>query len=375
MVQERMGAGPEAGMAGPVEEPITFEELQLAVRNHSMPLEALSHDVTPIGMHYLLTHFDIPLVDVASWRLAVEGLVARPLSLSLEELRRREAVTLTMTFECAGNGRGRLSPRPRSQPWLGEAVGTGEWSGIPLRALLEEAEPAGEAIEVVFTGVDHGVEGGVEQDYQRSLSLEDAMLDDVLLAYELNGLPIPPQHGFPLRLVVPGWYGMANVKWLRGITVSDQPFTGFMQAQAYRFRQDPDDSGTPVTRMLPRALMRPPGMPEFLSRSRIVRMEPFILDGRAWSGWGPIESVEVSADGRATWQPAEVESPRSPAVWQRWTYEWKPTAPGLYELSCRARDSAGNVQPLEQSWNVGGYANNSVQRISVRVLGPGETAS
>jgi sulfane dehydrogenase subunit SoxC len=375
MVRERMGGGPEGGMAETAFEPITFEELQLAVRNHSMPLEALSHDVTPVGMHYLLTHFDIPLVDAASWRLFVEGLVARPLALSLEELRRRKTVTLPVTFECAGNGRGRLSPRPRSQPWLGEAVGTGEWTGIPLRALLEEAEPTEEAIEVVFTGVDHGVEGGVEQDYQRSLSLDDAVREDVLLAYELNGLPLPPQHGFPLRLLVPGWYGMTNVKWLRGITVSDRPFTGFMQAQAYRFRQAPDESGTPVTRMLPRALMRPPGMPEFLSRSRIVQMEPCILEGRAWSGWGPIESVEVSADGGATWQPAKVESQRSPAVWQRWTYEWQPTASGLCELSCRARDSAGNLQPLEQSWNVGGYANNSVQRINVRVLGPGETAS
>ena len=136
-------------------------------------------------------------------------------------------------MECAGNGRALLAPRPISQPWLTEAVGTAEWTGIPLRALLDEAGIDDGAVEVVFTGLDRGVEGGVEQLYERSLTLADAQHEDVLLAYACNGVPLPPQHGFPLRLVVPGWYGMTSVKWLQRITVVDEPFTGYQMVTGY----------------------------------------------------------------------------------------------------------------------------------------------
>src|SRR5207302_7765693 len=178
----------------------------------------------------------------------------------------RPARTVTVTMECAGNGRALLAPRPLSQPWLREAVGTAQWTGISLRALLEEAWPLEGAQEVVFTGLDHGVEGGVEQDYERSLRVADALDEDVLLAYAVNGHPLPPQHGFPLRLVVPGWYGMTNVKWLRRITVVTEPFRGYQHERGYRFRDDPEEVGIPVTRMMPRALMIPPGIPDFMTR-------------------------------------------------------------------------------------------------------------
>src|SRR5712692_10768638 len=187
---------------------ITLDELQLAVRNHSMPLEALHHPITPLGMHYLLTHFDIPSVEASSWDLRLGGLVRKPLRLSLDELKARPSTTLAVTLECAGNGRARLSPRPLSQPWLGEAVGTAEWTGTALGPLLKEAGLRSGAAEVVFTGLDRGVQRGVDQYYERSLQLADALRDEVLLAYAINGQPLPPQHGFPLRLIVPGWYGM-----------------------------------------------------------------------------------------------------------------------------------------------------------------------
>src|SRR4051794_40812865 len=173
---------------------ISPEELALAARNHGMPLEALAYDVTPVGMHYLLTHYDVPRVDAATWRLEVDGAVERPLSLSLDELRARDAVTSEVTFECAGNGRALLDPRPISQPWLLEAVGTGSWTGMPLAALLAEAGVADGAVEVLFTGLDPGVEGEGEQTYQRSLPLTDPPRDDGLLAWELNRAPLPPQH-------------------------------------------------------------------------------------------------------------------------------------------------------------------------------------
>jgi DMSO/TMAO reductase YedYZ molybdopterin-dependent catalytic subunit len=346
---------------------ITPEELRLAARNHGMPLEALAYDVTPVGMHYVLVHYDIPRADAATWRLDVDGAVANPVSLSLDDLRQRANVTQEITFECAGNGRALLDPRPLSQPWLHEAVGTGSWTGTPLAPLLAEAGVAEEAVEVVFTGLDRGVEGEIEQTYQRSLPLAEAMGDEVLLAWGMNGGSLPPQHGYPLRLVVPGWYGMTNVKWLTRITVVDEPFTGYQNARGYRFRQDADEEGAPVTRMVVRALMVPPGIPDFATRRRFAKLEPHTLEGRAWSGADGIDSVEVSADGGATWEPAELGPASGPRAWRHWTFEWRPEAPGEYELCCRATDSDGNRQPTETPWNLGGYANNSVQRVPVTV--------
>ena len=346
---------------------ISHEELQLAARNHGMPLEALRWDVTPIGLHYLLTHYDIPSVDERAWRLSVAGLVGSAQSFSLDDLRALPGHEVVSTMECAGNGRARLTPRPVSQPWLQEAVGTGRWRGVRLRDVLERAAPADGAVEVLFTGLDRGVEGGEHQAYQRSLPLAVAQDGDVLLAYELNGAPLPPQHGFPLRLLVPGWYGMTNVKWLAAITLVDAPFGGYQQTQGYRFRITEDDEGVPIRLMLPRALMLPPGVPEFMTRARTLEAGTHALEGRAWSGHAAIDAVEVSVDGGAKWAAAALEPERLGRwAWRHWTYRWA-AAPGEYELACRARDAAGNVQPLAPEWNVGGYANNAVQRVPVTV--------
>ena len=187
---------------------ITLDELRLAARNHAMPLEALRWPVTPVGLHYLLIHYDVPLVDPVAWTLTLGGSVERPATLTLDGLRALPAVDLVSTMECAGNGRALFDPRPLSQPWLTEAVGTARWRGVELASLLDEAAPSGSAVEVVFGALDRGVEGGVEQRYERSLTLAEARESGAVLAYEMNGAPLPPQHGFPLRLVVPGWYGI-----------------------------------------------------------------------------------------------------------------------------------------------------------------------
>ena len=346
---------------------ITPEELQLAVRNHSMPLEALRYAITPVGLHYLLIHFDIRMVDVARYELTVGGHVRTPQRFTLDQLAARHSTTLAVTLECAGNGRARLSPRPMSQPWLAEAVGTAEWTGTPLAPILEEAGVLDGAHDVVFTGLDRGVQGGVDQYYERSLSLTDAMRDEVLLAYAINGRPLPPQHGFPLRLIVPGWYGMTHVKWLRSITVLDRLFAGYQQARAYHERATADDSGVPVTRMLPRALMVPPGVPDFMSRTRFVEPAMHTIEGRAWSGRAPISGVDFSADGGASWTEVALDAPVSPFAWNGWIHRWGPTAAGEYELCVRATDAAGNVQPMDQSWNLEGVENNAVQRVHVVV--------
>jgi DMSO/TMAO reductase YedYZ molybdopterin-dependent catalytic subunit len=344
-------------------EGISLEELQLAARNHGMPLEALRFPVTPVGLHYLLIHYDVPLVEPEAWRLSVRG--ERELVLGLDELRARPATELTVTMECAGNGRARLEPRPVSQPWLLEAVGTARWGGTPLRPLLEEAGTGG-AVEVLFTGIDRGVEGGEEQAFQRALTLEDALRDEVLLAYEMNGAPLPPQHGFPLRLVVPGWYGMTNVKWLERIELLDAPFAGYQNVMGYRLRQTEDDEGEPLSRMQPRSLLVPPGVPEFLTRDRTVQAGEVLLEGRAWSGGAPVEAVEVSADGGSTWAAAELEPEGERWAWRGWTFRWD-AGPGEHVLCSRARDRAGNEQPVEPPWNLGGYANNAVQTVRVTV--------
>jgi DMSO/TMAO reductase YedYZ molybdopterin-dependent catalytic subunit len=348
---------------------ISLEELQLAARNHGMPLEALRYDLTPVGLHYLLIHYDIPSVDADSWTLSVDGHVANPLQLTLDDLRARPAVELTATMECAGNGRARLTPHVASQPWLNEAVGTASWRGVALSTLLEDVSPLDGAAEVVFTGLDRGVEKDVEQQFQRSLPLDEALAGESVLAYDMNGAPLPPQHGFPLRLVVPGWYGMTNVKWLASIKVLDRPFEGFQQASAYRFRVDEDDEGRPLTRMAPRALMIPPGIPEFFSRARTVQLGDVQLEGRAWSGHAPIAAVDVSDDAGETWTEAELGEDEGRWAWRSWRCVWRPQATGEHVICCRARDEAGNVQPVDAQWNVGGYSNNSVQRVPVTVTG------
>ena len=347
-------------------EGISREELQLAARNHGMPLEALRYDLTPPGLHYLLIHYDIPDLDPASWRLEITGAVERPIALDLDAIRQRDAVSAEVTLECAGNGRALLEPRPLSQPWLLEAVGNARWTGVPLATLLEEAGIATDAVEVAFAGADRGIEGEVEQTYERALPLDEALRPEVLLAYAMNDQPLLPQHGFPLRLIVPGWYGMTHVKWLTRIEVLREPFTGYQNARGYRMRTDPEDAGEGVSRIVPRALMVPPGIPEFLSRSRIVEAGEIRLHGRAWSGLGAITRVEVSDDGSSWWDAELAESSVDPFAWRSWTTTWS-AEPGERLLMCRASDETGARQPLEASWNVGGYSNNAVQRVPVRV--------
>jgi sulfane dehydrogenase subunit SoxC len=355
----------EGAPAGTVTgEGITQAELRLAARNHALPLEALRHDITPPGLHYLLIHYDIPAVDPDTYQLEITGAVERPITLSLDAIRARTRVEEPITFECAGNGRALLEPRPLSQPWLTEAVGTAKWGGAALAPLLDEAGPSDKAVEVLFTALDSGIEGGVAQAYERSMPI--AEVEGAILAYEMNGAPLPPQHGFPLRLMVPGWYGMQNVKWLFRITVLEEPFDGFQNAVGYRMYEADGTAGEPVTRMLPRSLMVPPGVPEFMTRERHLAPGPVTLEGQAWSGHGPIERVEVSTDGGTSFDVAVLGPPLGPHAWRRWSFEWDATE-GEHVLCSRATDAAGNAQPLDPPWNLKGYANNAVERIRVVV--------
>jgi DMSO/TMAO reductase YedYZ molybdopterin-dependent catalytic subunit len=347
----------------------TGEELTLAGRNRGMPLEALRYDVTPAGLHYLLIHFDIPDCTpeaAAAWRLRVSGLVARPLEIGLDELMLLPAQTRRVTMECAGNGRGQLSPRYPSVPWLEEGVSTAEWTGVPLAVLLARAGLREEAKDIVFRGADRGFDRGVEHEFARSLVPSQAMQEGVLLAYAMNGASLPPQHGAPLRLVVPRWYGMASVKWLSAIEALERPFDGLQQATGYHFRNAAGVKGAPCTLMRVNSLMAPPGIPDFYSRRRTVNAGMVQISGRAWSGAAPIERVELGEDGN--WHDVTVEPAQKESAWQRWHGLWNARV-GEHELACRATDASGARQPLEPAWDLSGFGNNAVQRIGVAVRG------
>jgi DMSO/TMAO reductase YedYZ molybdopterin-dependent catalytic subunit len=343
----------------------TREELALAARNSGMPLEALRHDVTPAGLHYCLIHFDIPALATPAWRLQVAGRVARPLELTLEDLRALPAQTVRTTMECAGNGRAQVSPRYPSIPWIEEAVSTADWTGVPLSQVLRLAQVQDKAQEIVFRGADIGIDRGQEHAFARSLVPSEALREDVLLAYEMNGQPLPPQHGYPLRLVVPRGYGMASVKWLVRIEAIDHAFDDVQQAHSYHFRSLAGEPGTPCTRMRVNSLLAPPGIPDFYTRERVLRSGPVAIEGRAWSGAGAVARAEFAVDG--AWRDARLDAAPAPHAWQRWRVEWDALA-GDHELACRATDAAGNVQPLEPPWDVTGFGNNAVQRVRVRVV-------
>lgn len=342
------------------------QELQLANRNAGFILELLRHDITPTGAHYLLTHFDVPMLDPERHRIAFSSGFERPFDLRLQELRQLPQVTIPVTMECAGNGRASVSPRTHSMPWADGAIGTAEWTGTPLAPLLEEAKPARGTVDIVFTGADEGFDNGVRHFFARSLSLDRIAALDVLLVHAMNGLPLLPQHGAPMRLVVPGWYGMASVKWLTKIEAIAEPYRGHQQIRNYNYRSESDEPGVPVEDIRVRALMIPPGVPDWVTRFRHLEAGRHEIMGRAWAGRVPIAKVEFGFG--ETWIEAEVTAAKTPYAWSQWSVAWD-APPGEHILRCRATDAEGNSQPLTPRWDAAGLGNNVVQKVVVYVSG------
>lgn len=353
----------------PSDELATYEEVTLAFRNHGFHLEMFREPITPLGSHYLLIHFDIPKLSADGYSITLGGRVAHPRTLTLAELKQRPNVKRAAIMECAGIGRSYSHPRAIYVPWFNEPIGCFEYTATPLGPLLEEAGILDDAVDVVFTGHDNGVDLGTRHNFERALPIDEALdpANGVMLAWEHNGQPLLPCHGFPLRLVVPRWYGMASVKWLKSITVIDHPYAGVEQKQVYRLQSSPSEGGRAVQRKFVRAGMMPPGFPDAISRYRMTDRGPQTLQGMAWSGSGPIVKVEVSTDDRKSWSPATLGAPVGPFAWTPWTFTWNAT-PGEHILSDRATDAAGNTQPLEPWWNAQGMAQNGVERIAVLVL-------
>jgi DMSO/TMAO reductase YedYZ molybdopterin-dependent catalytic subunit/rhodanese-related sulfurtransferase/glyoxylase-like metal-dependent hydrolase (beta-lactamase superfamily II) len=317
--------------------------------------------VMPTARFYVRNHFRAPAIDASSWRLEVTGLVERALALSLHELSRMAAETQVVTLECAGNGRYALDPPVDGEPWRLGAVSTAEWTGVPLAEVLDRAGTLPAAREVVFRGTDHGVVAGRPDEihFERSLTLDAARDSQALLAYAMNGEALPLQHGYPLRLVVPGWYGVASVKWLTTIELASRPFDGYFQTDKYQYEHDATHR-EPVTLQRVRALITDPGEGKQLPPGEnIVR-------GVAWSGAAPIARVEVSIN-QGPWQQARLLGGRHRHSWQWWELLTTLTQPGTNTIRARATDLAAHTQPSHPPWNRHGYGNNAIQEVLVQV--------
>jgi DMSO/TMAO reductase YedYZ molybdopterin-dependent catalytic subunit len=321
--------------------------------------------VMPSAHFYVRNHFQIPKLDEATFRLRVGGKVERPLSLSLRDLRNLPSQTEVITLECAGNGRTLFEPAIAGEKWNLGAVSTAEWTGVPLMEVLDRAGAQASALEVLFKGADGGTGDGCPDSirFERSLSLADARDDDVLLAYAMNGEPLPFQHGFPLRVIVPGWYAVASVKWLMEIELLDRPFEGHYQTDKYWYEWTRDGKAVrePVAVQRVRALIAEPGPNEEVPSGDAV------IRGVAWSGAAPIARVEVSV-ANGDWRDARLVGERRRHGWQWWELAAHLEAPGLTTLRARATDMAGRTQPERAEWNRLGYGNNSIQQVAIRVV-------
>jgi DMSO/TMAO reductase YedYZ molybdopterin-dependent catalytic subunit len=333
--------------------------------NAETRLAAHGEVVTPNGAFFIRTHFPAPPIDRATWRLVVDGEVGQPAALTFDELLALPARTLLVTLECAGNGRAALRPQPAGEPWGYGAASTAAWTGVPLQTVLTTAGLAPSVSDIVIEGADGGylADVGRTLSYARSLPRDQALHPDTLLAYAMNGAEIPVAHGFPVRLIVPGWYGMAAVKWVTRVTAQSHPFAGFYQADRYVLERTDEDqpTSTPLTTMRVRSLIAEP------VEGAIVPRGEHVVRGFAWSGAGPIARVEVSVDGGAAWVAADLTSESEQYAWRRWEYRWSAISPGPATLMSRAWDAAGNEQPAEPEWNRLGYANNAVQAVHVSV--------
>jgi DMSO/TMAO reductase YedYZ molybdopterin-dependent catalytic subunit len=312
--------------------------------NLESPLAALQRFVTPNPQFYVRCHFNVPRLDAAAWRLKVEGAVERPLTLTLDDLRRLPPRRQYTTLECAGNGRDFLVPRAKGVQWGMGAVSNAEWAGAPLAAVLERAGLKGNAVEVVLEGADEGKVAGQDTPihFSRGLPVATARRPDVVLAYRMNGAELPVPHGFPARAVVPGWYGMAATKWLTRILVTDKPYKGHFQTTDYSRYVERDGKKVlvPLREMDVKSIITSPA-----AGADVPAGKAFRVLGAAWTGEGQVSKVEVSTDGGKTWAPARLLGEAVPGAWRLWEYDWAPRAADKAKLLTRATDSRGRLQP------------------------------
>ncbi len=343
-----------------------LEMINPAPYNAEAPPQALVGDITPTDFHYVRSNFALPTHDGT---LEIGGAVGNPTTLTLDDLRALPANDEAVTLECAGNGRLDMRPLPTGEPWGDYAVSTARWTGALLSDVLALAQPATQGVDVRFEGADHGsyhLQAILPETNQndltfvRALPLSEASdpSSAILIAYEMNGEPLRPDHGAPFRLIVPHWYAVASVKWLRRIDVLTEAYTGEFQTGHYIY-QWPDRPHEAVRLMRVRARITDP------APGAILPLGPYTVRGKAWSGTGPVTQVDISLTGEGDWHPAQLDPPKGPYQWQDWSFVWDSNDVGRHTLRARATDAAGNVQPDVPPWNRLGYGNNAIEVLLV----------
>jgi DMSO/TMAO reductase YedYZ molybdopterin-dependent catalytic subunit len=353
--------------------PVGLIMRQKEPHNLETPLDQVDSYLTPTELFYIRSHFPAPKLELASYQLRIDGAVRNPFSLSYKQLRDMPSETRVATLECAGNSRVFLVPQVAGAQWELGAVGNAEWTGVPLRALLERAVLEEDACEIVLEGADRGTP--TEQPvppgpitYARSLPRDKAMQREVLIAYQMNGRDLLPDHGYPVRAIVPGHYGMASVKWLTHVHAVREPFRGYWQTSDYGYWDDLD--GKPVRRALGAMKLK-----SEIFRPRVyetlVPNQVYTITGAAWAGETEVAGVAVSTDGGQTWAEAEFLDPVQRYAWRRWKFDWLiPKEPGPYTLLARATGANGRVQPDRHDPNYGTYVISHPLPIEVFVDGP-----
>jgi DMSO/TMAO reductase YedYZ molybdopterin-dependent catalytic subunit len=322
--------------------------------NSETPLERVGSWVTPTRLFFVRSHFQAPAVELRTWRLRVDGCVDRPREWTYDELTELPERTVFSTVECAGNGRSFLKPHVHGVQWGAGAIGHAEWTGVPLRVVLEQSGIKPDTVEIMCEGLDTGREADFPETltFARSLPLGKALDPDTLLVTRMNGEPLETIHGFPLRLIVPGWYGVASVKWLGRIAALDQRFMGYYQTRKYTVRRRTSQGSVETCVVGPMAvkseIIRP-------AAGQAVGLGPNRIFGVAWAGQEAVARVEVSTDGGASWGDAELVGPKAPYSWTLWEYLWEVPEPGNYELMARATSASGHVQPADHDPLLGGY--------------------
>ncbi|MBO0860223.1 MAG: sulfite oxidase [Chloracidobacterium sp.] len=331
------------------------------------PVSLLNTWITPNDLFYVRHHLYAAKVDVNEWKLTVGGEVQSPITMTLDELKMFPKHTVTVTLECAGNGRAFSAPPVAGIQWERGAVGTARFAGARLSEVLAKAVVKATGQYVAMNGADKPM--GKMPDFIRNVPIKKALDPDTILAYEMNGEAIPKLHGFPLRAVIPGWEGAYSVKWLTDIQVIEKEFDGFFVKTAYRFPNrplapgeavDPKDT-VPLTGLAVKSFINSP------LDGATVAPGKLRLSGFAWAGEANILKVEASMDNGSAWFPAKLGKERERYTWQSFEYEFNITNPGSYFLMSRATDDKGNVQPIVQRWNPGGYLWNVIDKVRIDV--------
>lgn len=338
-----------------------------------MPLDGFKDWITPIDRFFVRCHTYTPTVNLSEWSLKIDGLVDKPATLTLSDLKKLPRFELVSVLECAGNGRSFYEPHLPGAQWKYGSVGNGRWSGVRLRDVLQRAGVKDGATEVLLDGAD--VPLAKMPDFQRTITVKKALDPDTMLAFEMNGQPLPVEHGFPLRLIAPGWAGDSWVKWLQHIQLLDHEFEGFWMKTAYRHPNHPVAPGTtvdpkdmiPVTDLNVKSLIASP--------AGWAKPGPVRIQGTAWSNTSPVAKVDVSTDEGQNWKPATLAGQQTKYGWRLWQYDWNASE-GKYRLMARATNQAGQTQPLGQEWNPSGYLWNVAQAydVTVSTQAPGGTA-